>query len=465
MKTLQFNLYAVPVYTPASDGLFLAGSFNQWNPADENYKFELQQDGTYRLEFETRLDFFECKITRGNWDSVETNPKGEYRPNRVFYLSQASEQKFQIGVHAWNDLKQEALGHSASSNVLVLHSKFPVPQLGRTRRIWAYLPPDYWFSMRHYPVIYMLDGQNLFDDESSFSGEWGVDEALNRLFFSPSHVNSNGERLACIIIGIDNGGVHRTDEYSPWKNAEYGGGEGNLFLDFITDNLKPYIDEHLRTVPGRKDTGIIGSSMGGLFTLFAALGRPNVFGMAGVFSPSLWFSAEVWDFIRKPYQGSSVRMLLMAGQQESERMASELLDLYELLLQSGHRAENLHYDLYPYGTHSENFWASTFEHAFLWLFGRDTGHDYGTASNEFFIATLHTELREIEVNIVGNIPQAEFHVMGYIVQKPRYFKLNSGNNRISFANWEPDYYLARIYSSGNLVFSRTFLIEQSQKKS
>lgn len=450
------------MYTPVSDSLFIAGNFNQWKPADENHRFSRRPDGTFELVFETDLDFLEFKITRGNWEAVEAFSDGKHRPNRLVHLAKASGDSIQLSVHAWFDLRHLEPCHTAASNVIILHDEFPIPQLSRTRRIWTYLPPDYWTSDRFYPVLYMLDGQNLFDDCHSHSGEWGVDEALNRMFSHSIHHPDNDEHQldfpSAIVIGIENGGAKRTHEYSPWINAEYGGGEGEKFLDFITDTLKPYVDEHLRTLPERMATGIIGSSMGGLFALYAALKRNDIFGLAGIFSPSLWFSNEVWDFIKKSNSDLPIRILLMAGQQESKQMASDLLEVYELLLKNNHLPENLHYDLYPHGTHSESFWAQELEHAISWLFGLDPDHEHGIASNQSFHFTLIPENQELLITIDEKVPKPELHIMGYVEEKPMYFPLKKGINRISFEKWEEDYYLIRIYAGGDLVFSRGLLV-------
>lgn len=103
-------------------------------------------------------------------------------------------------------------------------------------------------------VLYMFDGQNLFDSATSFAGEWGVDEALEKLYTERG--------FSIIVVGIDNGGDKRIDEYAPWVNEEYGrGGEGDAMVRFIVETLKPYIDSHYRTVPN--ETGIMGSSPAG----------------------------------------------------------------------------------------------------------------------------------------------------------------------------------------------------------
>lgn len=114
----------------------------------------------------------------------------------------------------------------ANSGVHIIDS-FYMPQLGRYRNIWVYLPPDYGSSQKQYPVLYMHDGQNLFEDSTSFVGEWHLDETLDSL-------HQTGD-YGCIVIGIENDGNHRMDEYMPNVHPKYGGGEGDLYIRFISE--------------------------------------------------------------------------------------------------------------------------------------------------------------------------------------------------------------------------------------
>src|SRR5436309_9793997 len=160
-------------------------------------------------------------------------------------------------------------------NVSLIDDQFYIPQLNRMRRIWMYYPESYLESEKKYPVIYMHDGQNLFDQATAFDKEWQVDETLNSLF------------ARCIIVGIDNS-EHRMKEYNFNDHEEHGPGEGRQYMEFIATTLKPYIDATFRTKPEREHTHIAGSSMGGLISLYGALHFASIFGGAGIFSPSLW---------------------------------------------------------------------------------------------------------------------------------------------------------------------------------
>jgi predicted alpha/beta superfamily hydrolase len=118
-----------------------------------------------------------------------------------------------------------------------------MPQLGRQRRIWIYLPAGYTSSPKRYPVIYMHDGQNLFDDYTSGYGEWGIDEMMDKV--SPQN--------QCIIVGIDHGGDFRVTEYDPY-DSKYGKGRGDDYVEFLVKALKPYIDAHYKTIADAKHT-------------------------------------------------------------------------------------------------------------------------------------------------------------------------------------------------------------------
>lgn len=169
------------------------------------------------------------------------------------------------------------------------------PAVDNFRDILVYLPPDYKdLTEIRYPVIYMHDGQNLFNDTISSSGEWHVDEVMQQL---------NEERLAAIIVGIPNTEKQtagsRLDEYSPFHDETHGhGGRGDDYLTFILDIVKPLIDEDFRTLPDREHTGIMGSSMGALISLYAFFKQSDVFGFVGVLSPAFWFAkGAIYGFV------------------------------------------------------------------------------------------------------------------------------------------------------------------------
>ena len=212
-------------------------------------------NGQLEITVNPPIGLVKYKFTRGSWATVEGTSSGGFRPDREYNYT-GSAQTTEVVIEGWEDVSQ---GSTAAPNVHLLDADFFMPQLNRSRRIMIYLPPDYETSQKRYPVLYMHDGQNLFDDATSFSGEWGVDESLNEL-------HSQGD-YGCIVVGIDNGGGLRIDELAPWLNTNYNeGGEGAQYMDFIVETLKPHVDANYRTFTGREFTAIMGSSLVGLIS-------------------------------------------------------------------------------------------------------------------------------------------------------------------------------------------------------
>jgi predicted alpha/beta superfamily hydrolase len=250
---------------------------------------------------------------------------------------------------------------TASKNVSIIKKEFLIPELNTiSHKIWVYLPPNYNKYSNKYPVIYMHDGQNLFDNATSYIGEWEVDETLNELF----HKTGKG----FIVVGIENGGEERINEYTPWKNAKYGGGKGEIYIDFIVNTLKPYIDATYRTKPQQKHTGLIGSSLGGLISYYGGLKYPEVFGKIGALSTSFWFSNKVEEYTKEHGSIKKIKLYLLVGGKEGENMSDDTKKMRKLLLQTGFKSKNLISKINPEGEHNEAFWRSEFLEVASWLY-------------------------------------------------------------------------------------------------
>ncbi len=353
----------IPLNTPAIEPIYICGNFNDWQTDDGNYKMKLDEQGIYHVEIKKIASVaIEFKFTRGSWDTVECDWDGKDLPNHILSISEESVCFF-TKVLAWKDIVDT--NDKINPGVSIFEHNYFIPQLNRHRRIWMYLPPDYRENISgYYPVLYMQDGQNLFQwGVSSTNGKWNIDHTLNRLY-------TRGMK-GLIVIGIDNGGKDRINEYSPWVNPKQGGGEGKSYLAFITDTLKPAIDSNFRTSPDRDNTAIMGSSMGGLVSLYAVLARQDVFSKAGIFSPSLWFSDEIYSFAAQTSRQQDIKIALLGGDMESDTMMNDLLALYNTLKDSGYGENELHFDFYKDGIHHESFWEREFGHAILWLFGNE----------------------------------------------------------------------------------------------
>jgi predicted alpha/beta superfamily hydrolase len=233
------------------------------------------------------------------------------------------------------------------------------PQLDNERDLLVSLPAKYATRECRYPVIYMHDGQNLFDPAMSFAGSWNVDVAMAVLGLGG---------LEAIVVGIPNMGQERLAEYSAFDHPEVGAGRGDLYLRFLIDTVKPLIDAQYLTLPDRADTGIVGSSMGGLISLYAFFRHPESFGFAGVLSPSLWLTETATFAFVAEAAFSPGRLYLDVGTREGARHVASARRMRDLLEAKGYR---LGYDLMwveeELGHHHEAAWARRFQKALPFL--------------------------------------------------------------------------------------------------
>jgi isoamylase len=247
--------------------------------------------------------------------------------------------------------------HTIVGNVMTIAS-LSSPEMGNTRDIKVYLPPSYVTSDKRYPVIYMHDGQNLFDEATAFQHEWGVDETMEALA---------EEGIEALVVGIPNMGADRLNEYSPFIDAKHGGGQGEDYLSFIIGTLKPYIDGSFRTLPQREHTGIFGSSMGGLISLYAFFRYPHSFGFAGAMSPSLWFAeGAIYTSIEEAARKDG-RIYLDSGTDSTEAPITDLRRLRDLLNAKGYDGDQLRYVEDEGAAHNERAWGARLAEALRYL--------------------------------------------------------------------------------------------------
>jgi predicted alpha/beta superfamily hydrolase len=241
-----------------------------------------------------------------------------------------------------------------SENVSILKKEFVIKRLNDiSHKVWLYLPPNYESSAERYPVIYMHDGQNLFDDATSFVGEWDVDGTLNTLY------EETGKSF--IVVGIENGGEKRIEEYTPYENEKYGGGKGDIYVDFLANKLKPYIDKNYRTKVDAKNTAIIGSSLGGLISFYGGLKYPEVFGKIGALSTSFWFSSDkINDFARENGNQQNTKIYFLVGGKEGDTMFPDTENMAKLLVDKGFPPEKIKTKIVAEGKHTESFWKAEF---------------------------------------------------------------------------------------------------------
>lgn len=335
--------------------IFLAGDFNGWNPADTAWKMKWADSGVI-LAKQLPVGKISFKITRGSWERVECDSAGKAIPNREHTI--AHDTTIVLNVAVWQDYAPaQKVKHTASANVHIISEKFDMPQLGRQRRIWIYLPADYETSGRKYPVLYMHDGQNLFDEATGNFGEWGVDETLDKL----------PVKQRCIVVGIDNGGSERLAEYSPYASKYAKEAQGDKYIDFLVNTLKPYIDGHYRTQKDVKHTAIAGSSMGGLISFYAILKYPKVFGKAGVFSPAFWINPEIFQYARQTPLNKTSAFYFTCGDEEGSTMTTDMQKIYDILKPKSKTAGQSPVVVLKGERHNEKQWRGSFPAFYDWL--------------------------------------------------------------------------------------------------
>jgi metallo-beta-lactamase class B len=359
----QFNIRLVvsSIATKANEDIYVAGNFNNWNPADEKYKLKPFASGRKSIVIkELQPGSYAFKFTRGSWDKVECLSDGRTTQDRIIDVNEDVSQELTIA--GWkDDYPDKPKPYTASPQVRIMDTAFNIPTFNRKRRIWLYLPKGYAAGNKTYPVLYMQDGQNLFNEQTANSGEWGVDECLDSL------QRKTGNE--CIVVGIDNGADKRMSEYSPYNftmNQQSIKAEGKQYVDFIVQILKPFIDNKYRTKKGAEYTSIAGSSMGGLISLYALLQYPEVFGSAGVFSPSFWITSDCYIDAEKFSSKLNSNFYFYAGGKESATMVGDVKKMATIL---GKKNNNYRITttIDPNGIHNESNWRREFPAFYLWL--------------------------------------------------------------------------------------------------
>lgn len=249
---------------------------------------------------------------------------------------------------------------SVQPNVTLYKELIEMPELDRARQLRIYLPPGYESSDKRYPVLYMHDAQNLFDNATAHAGEWAVDELLNDL--------ARSGQLELIVVGIDNHPQKRLNEMNPWDHPQFGKGEGREYVDFIAEVVKPRIDSEYRTLSQPEFTGIMGSSMGGYISHYAVVQHSDVFGKAGIFSPSYWVSEDAVNLFATKPADATARLYFYMGAEEGGDMVEDIQRVYRSVIDLGHPENNSILRIVPNATHSEAAWRNEFSQAVLWLF-------------------------------------------------------------------------------------------------
>jgi len=351
------RLVVTDIATRKYEDVYVSGNFNNWNPKDENYK--LKPFGGNRKSIvikDMAPGTYAFKFTRGSLDKIETTADGRDINDRVLEVN--ADLSLELTIPGWkDDYPETPKRYTASPQVRLLDTAFNMPQLNRKRRIWIYLPKGYNTSTKIYPVLYMNDGQNLFNEKTAAAGEWGVDECLDTL-----QAKLNKE---CIVVGIDNGGDKRNTEYNPYDNLQTGKGEGKQYVDFLANTLKPFIDSKYRTKKGPENTLIAGSQLGGLISLYAVMQYPNVFGGAGVFSPILYTTPFIFSDAENFSTPGMPKFYLYAGGKETATAVTDLQRIGDILQKKPRY--NIRRVISPLGQPNETNWRQEFPAFYKWI--------------------------------------------------------------------------------------------------
>ncbi|MBO9540713.1 alpha/beta hydrolase [bacterium] len=350
--------------------LYMASNVNGWNPRNDRYALRRMPDGRFEIrQLLAPGSHFEFKITRGGWDRVEVAADGSDLPNHTHKVT-GQIMRLEVKVADWQDHHPRAPKPRTTVGDVRSLGEFTIHTLNRRREVLVYLPPRYEFETdRRYPVMYMWDGQNLFDESTAFSGEWHVDEILEAMI-------PKGHLPPMIVVAIYNGQEHRLSEQSPWSAPHFDVvGEGDAFLDWVAYDLKHRIDRGFRTLTDPANTGVGGSSMGGLTSLYAGFKYSHVFGKVLAMSSALWFAdKQIFPYVRSQPKPHGSRFYVDCGRFEGLRRSQlsflrQNQEMAQLLRDKGFSdGHDLMFVEDPNGTHSEHDWARRLPQAmrFLW---------------------------------------------------------------------------------------------------
>jgi len=248
---------------------------------------------------------------------------------------------------------------AAPAGAIRIVEGFASPQLGNRRKLRIYLPPGYDdHPQQRYPVLYMHDGQNLFDaTTASYGVAWDIGTTMDKLIAA-------GAIAPAIVVGIDNT-EDRVAEYTPCCDARQGGGKLDAYMAFVVDTVKPWADANLRTLKDREHTAIIGSSLGGIASVYIAQKRPEVFSKAGGVSSSFWWNDGV--FLKNVPARQPVKFYLDAG--TGGDGLEDTRKMRDAMLAKGYRLnQDLYYHEAEGGIHNEKSWAARAHLPLTWFF-------------------------------------------------------------------------------------------------
>lgn len=368
--------------------LYLASNWGGWAAGDAGAKLTARSDMRWQLILKPPAKDappLEFKFTRGSWEQCEVAADLADIPNRTLSKIDASklapdeQPRIELVIQKFSDQRPEAQATKASDPYHTINATGTVKRLtvvgggvpGLVRDCLIWLPPGYdepMNALRRYPVLYMQDGQNLFEVHAGTPGEWKIDETATQLA-AANKVDTP------IIVGIPHAGTERITEYLPIPGIGKVNPGGERYVQFLLDEVVPRVERSFRTRPGAENRAIGGSSLGGLISLYAASRHPDVFGKVLAESPSLILGdKQAWkDLFPATTTWPKMVYLGMGGHEggKNEGLNKSLLDAVRgldsaLAASTSHPTHKLVID--PEAAHTENAWAFRFPTAYQFLF-------------------------------------------------------------------------------------------------
>jgi predicted alpha/beta superfamily hydrolase len=362
-------LVNIPENTPDTVSVYISGNISQlgdWHPG----KIKLIKNENNLYLYNTEIEegqIIEYKYTLGDWAGVETDDNGMEINNRKLKI-QKNNNVIKDKILKWKSFNKM---NDTLTGDIRFHNDFYSPELNNKRTIIVYLPPNYEDSGRSYPVFYMHDGNNIFNAKTSFTQvEWEVDETAEELI-------KNKIIEPVIIVGIYNNS-DRINEYTPYKDKNFGGGKGNLYLEFIINQVKPFIEKEYRISKGRNNTAIGGSSLGGLISLYAILKYQDLFSKSAVISPALyWDNSAIITETSETVFNKPVNIWLDGGTNEGvvkngyntfSKLVSECKKAEKILTEKKNVECKL--KIYDGAGHHESYWAKRMHEILIYFYGK-----------------------------------------------------------------------------------------------
>lgn len=354
-----------PLGFSAKDKVHVVGAFNNWVITGEGAQELSYRDGVLSTKITTEDDnVFFTFVKNQDWQNMPASKFGKGLCNYHHRLTSESS-VVNVSIPAWKPDKPTEQAPSTITGHIERISGFKSDQLDREMDILVYLPNSYQSNKdKTYPVLYMLDGQNVFDSASAYSDEWQVDEIMSQL--------EQQGKVEAIVVAVPNS-ADRWQEYNPWDFVNWSGeaktGKGQLTIDFIKNSLKPYLDNKYRT--NKQNTGLAGSSLGGLMALYAAMEHSDTFNFVAAFSPSLSIENTegnnvLFEALKDKKMADSKVYFDMGKPEYGDYSKAEQLN-HSLLKAFGEQSEHIKFVKDDIGRHCELDWSKRFPEAITWL--------------------------------------------------------------------------------------------------